>query len=300
MSLFLGTHDRVRAGVIFACALATAACASPSEMPPGGALPSEVSDCKAACNQLKFFECNDALDHAACFASCDAASSSQIEVFANCVAVDICDADCAMNLQQAAPPVETPPPASDCASLCSSFITEGCVPGTTDPGVCPEVCAESGALVAYCLTDRTGCTLTDECSAQVGPPDPAEECRDACQQLGVFSCITAADVSTCSTACGTASESAIASFTACASAGICTDDTCFRGLTGGGASADVPGCRMACDQLAFFDCIDAATQSECRSVCAEASAEAVDTFKACTMGICDDGSCYDVLAASVD
>ncbi|MBC8070293.1 MAG: hypothetical protein IAG13_18315, partial [Deltaproteobacteria bacterium] len=37
----------------------------------GGASAAEEERCKDSCNQLKFFDCNDAADHAACFLACE-------------------------------------------------------------------------------------------------------------------------------------------------------------------------------------------------------------------------------------
>ncbi|MEM9189741.1 MAG: hypothetical protein AAGF12_11230 [Myxococcota bacterium] len=263
---------------------------------PGGASPTEIQDCKEACNQLKFFDCNDAVDHATCFAGCDAASSNSIEVFSACVRNDICDASCSLNIQPSAGG-EPIPNGSGCVDLCGQFLAEGCAPGIS-VAECGEVCRTDAAVVDYCLGRRSGCTLPAECVEQVSAPDPADDCRAGCEQLGFFDCITPTDVAACSTACGSAAPATLDQFVSCTSAGICQDDSCFR-ILGGSASADVPGCQMACDNLQFFDCIDAVTLSECRNRCTTASAAAVDSFKACTQGLCSDDSCYRAFAAAM-
>ncbi len=257
------------------------------EVGVGGATQSEIADCRDSCNQLKFFDCNDALDHAACFQNCDAASTPQIELFTACVGADICDPACSTHIRPPAPPPR--PPADQCTPQCQTYLGEGCMPDVP-PAACAQLCAEDAALATYCLQNRSGCALPAGCMAE--PPDPADDCRQGCESQARFNCITPTDAAECATRCATADQTTLASFMSCTSAGICQDDQCYRILNPTGGSADVPGCRQACDDLAFFDCVNPATQATCRDLCAEASAPAVDNFKACAQGVCDGDACW--------
>lgn len=286
---------------VFTVLLALAGCSNARGTPGGGtpqgtASQSEIADCRESCNQLKFFDCNDALDHATCFANCDVADSDAVALFTACVSADICDPQCSVHIQpRPSGPAPMTVSGDGCVDSCQAFVADGCVPGASG-AECAQVCAEEPALANYCLGGRTGCDLPAGCNVQ--PPTPAEECMEGCQTLGFFNCITATDASDCVTLCGSSDAATVDRFSACAASGLCEDDSCYRILNTSGGSADVAGCRSACDQMGFFDCLDAATLSECRNHCADASADAVNNFKACAMGTCDDDSCWTVFRDS--
>jgi hypothetical protein len=132
--------------------------------------------------------------------------------------------------------------------------------------------------------------LPAECEMQT-QVDPAADCKEACDSLSFFSCINGQDQAACRSSCSTVDEETRDSFTACASAGVCESDECYRLLDPSG-SADVEGCRRACNDMSLFDCITAAELTDCRNICAGAAPEVIETFKACAMGICEDASCY--------
>jgi hypothetical protein len=80
---------------------------------PGGA--TDVAGCKKACDQQKFFMCNDALQQAQCYTACEQVTEKQIELFEACVKNSVCDASCSTNLAGAQPNPSSPPTSgSDC------------------------------------------------------------------------------------------------------------------------------------------------------------------------------------------
>lgn len=135
----------------------------------------DQSRCKDACNKLKFFDCNDAADHAACFVSCENAPASAIEVFVACVEADTCDPECAANLHGDAPPAgevtggggggeEEGGSAASCPEACEAFIIDGCAPPVDCVQICASLTELEQAFVGYCLERRDGCTLPMECT----------------------------------------------------------------------------------------------------------------------------------------
>src|SRR5262249_44723835 len=90
----------------FACTVSTSS--TPSSAPPaspGAASSADVDSCKHdACDKMKFFGCNSADEQAACYADCDKATASQIELFRWCGENSVCDPACRTNIN--------PPPAS--------------------------------------------------------------------------------------------------------------------------------------------------------------------------------------------
>lgn len=137
----------------------------------GPAPSADQGRCKEACNKLKFFDCNDAADHAACFESCESAPADAIELFVACVENDTCDPECSTNLQADAPdPVdmtegggEEGGGAQTCPEACASFIADGCAPPVDCNGICASLTDLEQAFVGYCLERRDGCALPMEC-----------------------------------------------------------------------------------------------------------------------------------------
>jgi hypothetical protein len=216
-----------------------------------GTAPSEqdTSECKSACNQLKFFDCNDAADHARCFEACEEAPPSAIEVFVACVQADTCDPECTAGL------VGTVPPAGEsggeeegasageptCTEACGEFIAAGCVAPVDCAGLCGTLSAFEHSFVVYCVERREGCTLPEECAealpgeggdvegegsgSGVGT-DPIDTCQSACDDMEFFSCIDATQHADCRALCTTASAADIDTFVACAIG--CSDDACYQ------------------------------------------------------------------------
>lgn len=279
----------------------------------GGASAQEQQDCKDACNQLKFFDCNDSADQARCFGACEAASSSAIELFVACVQADICDPSCTMNLYEQAPGDtggggdgdggETGGGGGSCAGACQDYVDAGCIPPLDCAGLCASLSPSDQGYAVYCVEHRDGCNLPPECGDGLpGESDPAAECQDACDSLQFFDCIDAQTHAACRDLCSSADASDRDTFVGCVAAGACDDGACYDVFAGGGdgevtgvgevgGGGDVTLCQSTCDQMEFFECIDASQHSMCRDVCTTASADSIDTFWACAGG-CEDDACY--------
>jgi hypothetical protein len=230
----------------------------------GGASSAEQDQCKDSCNQLKFFDCNDAADHAACFVACENASSSQIELFVSCVQADICDPECATDLIGAAPPPSGEAGGegegeggggggTTCFDACVFFIADGCAPPIDCAVECALLSELEQSFVTYCLDRRDGCSLPEECTdlfggevggesdggevgggevgggevggGEVGGSGSVEACLDACDEMLFFACIEPAQQAICRDTCETASEQSIGTFLGCAP--TCDDDACL-------------------------------------------------------------------------
>ena len=62
------------------------------------------------------------------------------------------------------------------------------------------------------------------------------------------------------------------------------------------SQADIDACQGACDDLLFFDCLDADTHAQCYAICAERTPTDIDLFTACTTNTLPEcGGCYDNL-----
>jgi hypothetical protein len=241
----------------------------------GGASAEDQSRCKDSCNQLKFFNCNDAADHAACFLACESAPESAIEVFIACVETDICDAECAADLVGEAHGSEgegegggsegggeeggSEP--TSCTEACAEFVGAGCVPPVDCAGFCSSLSEFEQTFVGYCVDRRDGCELPEECAdALAGNEGGGAEEGGQVEEGG-------------------------------------------GGEVGGGevGGGEVGGldpieqCQGTCDDMQFFSCIDASQHSSCRELCTTASTERIDTFVGCAFG-CQDDACYVVFA----
>jgi hypothetical protein len=225
----------------------------------GGETPSpqDTSRCKESCNQLKFFDCNDAADHARCFEACEAAPPSAIELFVACVQADICDPECAADLEGTVPSgegggevggggEEGGGETTTCADACGEFIAAGCVPPVDCAGFCGTLTELEQSFVVYCVERRDGCTLPEECADALGGEGG-----------------------------GVSEEGGVSE--------------------GGGGSDPIEQCQGACDDMQFFDCIDETQHAACRTLCTTASTEDIDTFVSCAIG-CSDDACYQVFA----
>lgn len=290
----------------------------------GGAGDAEVRSCKDACGQLKFFDCADAADHSACFGACEEASSSDIEVFVSCVRNDICDPACVDSLVQSSPPpsgegggeggVEGSDPDA-CVSACQDYLADGCMEPVDCSAACAALPADERSFLVYCESRRSGCELPSECAGEL-EPDPTAECRAACDSLQFFDCIDAEQHASCRSLCASVDEDARATFTACADDGICSDAACYDVLADGGDGEGEGGgvgeggsigpelqelCAGGCDDMVFWDCIDATQHAECRSQCGAAEDPRIETFIGClgidptfgNPGTCDDAGCYE-------
>lgn len=272
----------------------------------------DVEDCLSACDQQRFFDCYEAADHAQCRNDCENATDvSAVRTFSACVRnADFCDAECSTHLE---PTDNNPPPAEDnCVSACQAFVDDGCLRGTELDGIpCSSLCGALGTeqrfAVDYCANRRNVCELPDGCADTFdidGSGDGRlEDCQDACSDLEFFGCISGTEQATCRDLCGTVSESIRDSFSACDDDPSCSAD-CYSVINPDGPAPDVGGCRSGCDMMMTFNCLTPAEHSECRSACALAERDPIETFKRCSNpasgGICDTGACFYVLRDSID
>ena len=266
-----------------------------------------VSECQDKCDDYRFFECYDAARHAGCYDDCASASEDDIDKYVNCGSAVKCDLECSVNIEgrsEGVPaadrvdtgrtPTQTQNP-SNCQSACSAMVADMCVPSD-----CATYCSDSDAAFAivYCNNVRSGCDFPAECTGG-SSASPADQCKAGCQQMQFFDCLSAAEGIACNQQCDQVDDATATLFASCTqSAGIC-DRACYSALDPNVSTADVEGCKDACDSQSRFDCIDAATQGTCRNKCDSASDNAIENFKACSQGICDENDgCYSSFAAS--
>jgi uncharacterized membrane protein YgcG len=136
------------------------------------------------------------------------------------------------------------------------------------------------------------------CRTKVQAPDKkpsgasASTCTQACDKLATCSLIRVGDKAGCEAQC---QKSAYQFQIDCVNNNVCADiqKTC-GGTEGGGTSSggtssggtssggtgDATACQTECDQLHFFDCIDANAFAACRAKCTTATTTR-DTFVSC-------------------
>ena len=283
-------------------ALFTVACSSDGVGKLASA--AKVSDCQEECDTQRFFDCYDAAQHAGCYDDCASATSGDIDKFVGCVeAADFCDVECSTNIEGRSDEVpeedrvvterEPEPEADSCQTACAAMAADMCIPED-----CSPLCAEDAEVrfaIVYCNSVREGCEFPEECS---GKTSSADACAQGCDQLQFFDCLSAGDAAACRNECAATDEATQTNFASCVqSSGTCDGD-CYTIINPDGPSADVAGCQSACDDLSFFDCVDAQGLSDCRTTCETASRESVETFKSCAEVICEDDSCYQQLLSA--
>ncbi len=224
-----------------------------------GATTQQVSDCKAGCDKMKFFQCSSAADLASCYGNCDSAAPKAIEVFVACAQASICDPQCRTNI---APPPSagssggssssggTGASAASCSQACTKLSTtcslipvgaqQQCVDQCTKSGyqyqidcVVNNQCADIKARCGATGGTSSGGTSSGGTSGSSGTGDPgAAQCQQQCDFLLARSCINASQQSTCRAGCGTPGSKRD-TFIACAqSAGPCTTALgCFTTFT---------------------------------------------------------------------
>lgn len=100
--------------------------------------------------------------HAGCYQDCDGATESGIELFVGCVTNDICDVECAINIQPATPPT----PQEECTASCERLGFFQCITGT-DVAACTTTCdsASKDAVDSFIacnegICDDNSCLVT--------------------------------------------------------------------------------------------------------------------------------------------
>jgi hypothetical protein len=214
---------------------------------PGGpaATEEEIAACKDACDQLKFFDCNDSVDQAGCYANCSAASSSQIELFVACVKADICDPTCSTHIEPVNPDPTTtggngssscssdgcgssgdPPGNQACEDACDKLQFFDCIDAGTF-STCMSLCSSAETSKKDTFSSCVESASVDQCqavdcyyqfdeSAVPGPtPKQIADCKKSCADLAFFDCITGTDAAACNAACDTSTKQEIEAFLAC-------------------------------------------------------------------------------------
>ncbi len=130
----------------------------------------QVGDCRDACDDLQFFTCLTANEHATCFALCEERNATAVDLFNSCVSNTIPDCDeafpCYENLVDA-PPVDTGNGDATCVDACEEWLGAGCEPFEGFPS-CAAFCGSLSEglqlFVVECVEQRDGCTLSEECA----------------------------------------------------------------------------------------------------------------------------------------
>lgn len=281
---------------------------------PAPATSQQVDDCKASCDQQKFFDCYDAAAHSLCLQSCGKANTDQADQFIRCVKVETCDDQCSVELTK-------PPPASnnggngsnDCSSACAKLTGCGFLTGekaTSCVSECSSSTTDDAAAIA-CINANSCADIPSKCvdSSVDGPDDTnaaVAQCQSACSSLITRGCLDGTSGSECSTLCQTATSSSASSFQSCAFAttdcgGAAQCYALFSGKTPSTPPATIAECKQSCEDLAFFSCIGAAEQNSCGSRCELATVNQITSFNSCVDANatdCDQGEvCYTTFVA---
>lgn len=203
----------------------------------GGASAGEIDRCKAACDKMKFFDCNSAEEQARCYSDCSDATPDQIDVFTGCAENSICDPECRTSIQPKADPKTGGGGASSssCDDACDKAVECGFVPDGAK-SQCISECASKGYQYQIDCVNNTECKdIQKKCGGAGGgnvdisvgevEQDPVDACLEQCDDVKFFSCAPAAAFSECRDACSSATASKRDTFTHCSeSSGPKCDD----------------------------------------------------------------------------
>lgn len=216
--------------LVVACTVNTSS-SSPSA---GGATAADVDRCKSGCDKMKFFDCSSADEQARCYADCDKATPSQIQVFAGCAENSICDPSCRTTIQ---PKDSTQPQggagasASTCSTACDKLVSCSLI-AIGQKSACNTQCTKSGYQYQVDCVNHTDCgKIASTCGGATsggtdnGPssgtidasvPDmTVAQCQNACDTASFFDCLSASEHTTCRDHCASASASVRQNFTSC-------------------------------------------------------------------------------------
>ncbi|MBX3200965.1 MAG: hypothetical protein KF894_22690 [Labilithrix sp.] len=219
----------------FLAALSTVGCTVTSSEPGAGAPAAEIGRCKSSCDKMKFFQCSSAAEQAACYADCDTASASQIEVFTGCAESSICDPACRTSIQPAERAQEGGGGASaaTCETACSKLVTCSLIP-VGAKARCHAECSTKGYQYQIDCVNSTACgdiasTCGGESSTVViegggdheggggkgGDDAKIAACFEECDSINFFDCAPVALHGECRDRCTSASATKRDAFTAC-------------------------------------------------------------------------------------
>ena len=164
------------------------------------------------------------------------------------------------------------------------------------------------AFFALVVSSLIGCTqigvvgqLGDAGSASADASESSEtliqRCRDLAFGLGGV-CIDYAEYPIFAMRCAAVNTMVLRDFNACASAGGCPDNACLSLLVPRSdppEPAYVADCRVGCDMLHSFECITAADNNECFSLCETVSNSTASAFTECASFLCNRPGCFEAL-----
>ena len=235
----------------FIAALAIAGCtvteagSAPGNSGPsgsGGASPAQASQCKEACDKMKFFKCNSASEQAACYADCDSATPAQIDVFTGCAENSICDPECRTSIQPAekAKAGGGGASAATCETACDKLVSCSLIP-VGAKAECNSVCSTKGYQYQIDCVNNTACgEILETCGGESSsvdviddddddddddePKNDPSDCYRECDQINFFDCAPVELHGVCRDACTSASASKRDAFTTCSrSSGVNCD-----------------------------------------------------------------------------
>lgn len=193
----------------------------------GGATAAETDRCKQSCDKMKFFDCSSAEEQARCYADCDKATSSQIQVFTGCAENSVCDPECRTTIQpkEAAGTGGGGASASSCATACDKLVSCSKIP-VGAKAECNSQCAAKGYQYQIDCVNKTACEkLESTCGGgessggSIGVVDagvdPASECLAECDSINFFMCAPVAAHASCRDKCASATASARDTFSSC-------------------------------------------------------------------------------------
>lgn len=212
----------------FLAALTVGGCTVTSSEPGAGAPAAEVGRCKNACDKMKFFKCSSAAEQAACYADCDSASASQIEIFTACAENSICDPACRTSIQPAERAEDGGgASAATCETACSKLVSCNFIP-VGAKAQCNAECSTKGYQYQIDCVNSTACgEIVSTCGGgtssveiEGGGDDDGDDtkiaaCFEECDSINFFDCAPVALHGECRERCTSASATKRDSFTSC-------------------------------------------------------------------------------------
>jgi hypothetical protein len=192
----------------------------------GGASAAQIGQCKESCDKMKFFGCNSAEEQARCYADCEAASASQIELFNGCAGNSICDPACRTSIEAKAPDGTGGggATASSCASACDKLVSCSFIP-VSAKAACNSACATEGYQYQIDCVNQTACeSIESACGGStdidVGGGSSSgqgsiADCESECDSINFFKCAPVSSHAACRDRCASATSTARDSFSSC-------------------------------------------------------------------------------------
>lgn len=152
---------------------------------PGG----QLTACQDACDKMKLFRCNSADEQARCYADCDGATESQIDLFVACAGNSVCDPACRTNIQPAPPDGEPAPGGGGGGSEGGGGDASGGPDGDVALHECQTACDRLNTFACVSPADHAACRgLCDERAASGGDLETFAGCvftgGGDCERLG--------------------------------------------------------------------------------------------------------------------